>query len=1245
MSSKRRPVSASFKKDGEKGTTQRSRPSTARSARSLNASFKSDVSGLSITGTKTVQSKPTSRQRQSLNLSYHDKNEHRPSNSTKSKKDDLRFGHEQDGVRQSADGKKDKRNSNKHSSSDPVEKFEAEKDDPWWENIPDEITFSPASSFSYASSTSDCVKRPFNARNDELRPSMNDFLDLSDESKTNLVEESTPKHKENNSERVKSPYRSPGQHLDGSIKIENNLREERGRLDENFEVGNKISKTDETTPRNASEIPRLVLDENSGKFDQKYRKTPRDENYLKFGADSQNFDQNSRTFENGEYSHKFGTGYQKSLDKKSWKTDRDENDLTFGSDFQNFDQMCRKSSSDHNSGKIERDENSQKFGTNSRNSSQNSRKNEKEYKPENFQSNFPLDEWQRRDGLETGETDRKKEEDAALTIQRCYRGYKTRMQVGYSAVQKALDERRAIMERQKKWDSDSNSSVDKQRRRDEKARQARQAAIEELNQKRERKKDDNKRMAKEELKFLEESGKVSKARNKQPKQKKVVKKSSMKTADHVVEAAGNDQLPRPGTASTLDSKVEEIFQESRTNSIQAGSQHMNENPSEASTSRTEKTAKNSVVSGTKSTLDDLFESLRQLEEEPADIKKEEKTSTYSWLDASDSKQKLTEDAVRQSTNSSVLSQEKLRTIMSFLDEVEKTEQDTVVSRVRDTKTFAEASSVSASFVSPRAVEAEKEIALLESASAAASDVTNAMMSVKVELDEKKKTNELLQRALNQQREFTLRQARDMEKDAKQRLDLQRQEYESTIQRHLSFIDQLIDDKKILSERCEELVKKLKETDKKYVDKISSLEQNHAAEIKKQKDVMQTAEKLRRDKWIKDKSQQIKELTVKGLEPDIQKLIAKHKAEIKRLKSTHQADLLETDERVGRRYLHQIEELREQLEREKDTACNRERDLAQTKFQKQMEEEEQAFQQQRRRLYAEIQEEKERLASQAQKQRKELDDLKEKLEESHKATMNSVEHSSKLSLEELEHKHQTEMKELKERLEIEKQQWIENYMKKQDAMLLQKERELKENVRESRDKEIELVIRRLEEETSHARDECERAAENRIKRVRDKYEAEMQELEKSEKVMHEKYTTAKEQCNEFEEEVSRLKTSVKNEERKLEDLNKLTKQLQEERGQVVDIIRQEFADRLVTTDEDNKRLKIEMSELRAKHRLEVERINNAKEEEMEEVHKRVKQAISKKEETLKSLRQQKESAEKRADHLEFLLHEQRKKLLS
>jgi len=42
---------------------------------------------------------------------------------------------------------------------------------------------------------------------------------------------------------------------------------------------------------------------------------------------------------------------------------------------------------------------------------------------------------------------------------------------------------------------------------------------------------------------------------------------------------------------------------------------------------------------------------------------------------------------------------------------------------------------------------------------------------------------------------------------------------------------------------------------------------------------------------------------------------------------------------------------------------------------------------------------------------------------------------------------------------------------------------------------------------------------------------------------------------------------------------------------------------VTTDEDNKRLKTELSEMKARHRLEIERVTREKEQEMDEVHKR------------------------------------------
>ena len=69
------------------------------------------------------------------------------------------------------------------------------------------------------------------------------------------------------------------------------------------------------------------------------------------------------------------------------------------------------------------------------------------------------------------------------------------------------------------------------------------------------------------------------------------------------------------------------------------------------------------------------------------------------------------------------------------------------------------------------------------------------------------------------------------------------------------------------------------------------------------------------------------MTVKGLEPEIQRLIAKHKGEIKKLKSIHEAELLESDERAGQRYIKLTEELRDQLAKEKESACARERELA------------------------------------------------------------------------------------------------------------------------------------------------------------------------------------------------------------------------------------------------------------------------------------------------------------------------------
>ena len=74
------------------------------------------------------------------------------------------------------------------------------------------------------------------------------------------------------------------------------------------------------------------------------------------------------------------------------------------------------------------------------------------------------------------------------------------------------------------------------------------------------------------------------------------------------------------------------------------------------------------------------------------------------------------------------------------------------------------------------------------------------------------------------------QMKEMDKEHKQQLSIQKHDYEATIQRHLSFIDQLIDDKKTLSKRCEDLVGKLKETDSKYSGKMKLMEEKWANAI-------------------------------------------------------------------------------------------------------------------------------------------------------------------------------------------------------------------------------------------------------------------------------------------------------------------------------------------------------------------------------------------------------------------------------
>ncbi|XP_065549789.1 centrosomal protein of 131 kDa isoform X3 [Lathamus discolor] len=839
---------------------------------------------------------------------------------------------------------------------------------------------------------------------------------------------------------------------------------------------------------------------------------------------------------------------------------------------------------------------------------------------------------------------------AAVTIQRWYRRHSQRHRAAAAALGRLLasqrQERQQHMEEGNILDLQQRKDEERRKIREEKARLARRAAIQELHQKRAQKALDAKCLAEEELALVKESRRVPK--------KKAAKPASARNvspASSVTKANNAGANFHPGAAEPEESGPADLGS--------VPSQHPGAEEKLQDVSSRElggddlETVTAASRSQSKVTLNELLDTLRLLEEEPELLPPPKlfKKDRYAWIDGEPSSNSLTADNLEKfgklnhspgvPEDGALLSEAKLQSIISFLDEMEKSEQE----RPRS----------AASAMQREGLLSEEDLAHLEQASAVATEVTSSIMRLKLEVEEKKRAISLLQTALAQQRELTVQHVKQTEKELGHQLRLQREQYEAAIQRHLAFIDQLIEDKKVLSEKCEAVVAELKQVDQKYSKKITQMQEQHelvwrtlgpfSQEIKKLKELMSATEKIRREKWIDEKTKKIKEITVKGLEPEIQKLIAKHKQDIRKLKMLHEAELLQSDQRAAQRYGRQAEELRGLLEREKEEESLRERERARQRCEQQLEQEEQALQQQRRRLYAEVAEEKERLSQQAARQRAEVEELRQQLEASSSALTRALKEEYAKEKEEQERRHQAEVKELKDRLEVEKQAWEASYVKKEEAWLLSRERELREEVKKERDKEIELVIRRLEADTSLAKEECERAAENRIKRIRDKYEVELQELERSERKLQERCNELKGRLAELEGDSIRLQGLLKHKEQEVEEIRKMRDELAQERGSLAEVIRQEFTDRLAGMEEENKRLKAEMAEMRTRQRLELDRLEQEKDKELEEVHRRVKTAVLRKEESVSTLRRQYEAAVQRATRLEALLEQQRKQLLT
>lgn len=511
-------------------------------------------------------------------------------------------------------------------------------------------------------------------------------------------------------------------------------------------------------------------------------------------------------------------------------------------------------------------------------------------------------------------------------------------------------------------------------------------------------------------------------------------------------------------------------------------------------------------------------------------------------------------------------------------------------------------------------------------------ITSSVLSKNLQLGEAKQAIQILETSLEKQKQLSVHQLKHTELELNTKNQNQKSHYESTIARHLTFIDQLITDKKQLQERCEEVAKKSKSGSDSLNSLIDKERKKHNEQILQLKEHYLTAEKIRREKWMDEQTKIIKKSTVNALEPEIQRLMNAHKQELSRVKTLHEADLLESDEKAGRKYVEQMAKLRKDLENERDDLVERERANASNRYDKQLEQEEKAFQAQKRRLYQEIAEEKERLFHQSNRLKKENDDFKNQLEQHQSASAKALQNEFDRAKSLAENRHLKEIENLKAQFDSEKELWKNNIEKNYELKISEKEKNIFEMSKVTRDREIKMVLERLELEHSETRQTDSQAVENRIRRVREKYESELKEVERSERLTQQRYIEIKQKLVAETESRMNLDREMNQVNDDFVSVKSRLDRLIGEKDQVRDIVRDEFSDRLVLLEDENARLKRESSESRARHRLEIQNGKSRHDEELKAIQDRVKQAISRKEESVKSIKRQQEMAENRAKHL-------------
>lgn len=598
-------------------------------------------------------------------------------------------------------------------------------------------------------------------------------------------------------------------------------------------------------------------------------------------------------------------------------------------------------------------------------------------------------------------------------------------------------------------------------------------------------------------------------------------------------------------------------------------------------------------------------------------------------------------------------QERLASIMNFLEEVEESSKADMSSLLSSRSTRYPGSLDPSDIDLP-----ERPPRIPSGLTQDAAAIHSRASMMEVEIHDKKQIIDSLKRALQESQEHEKKSMKDMEKEWEEKLHKQKTHYEAGLERHLRLVDRLLNDKTELTKRCELFSEELKAVERKFQMKMEEMDDHAAKELAKNKQNWIATERMKREAWEKEKVKEIKEMTIKGLQPEVERILSEKKQDKIRMEEQQREALDEQRRELLDMTQQQIRELREEKNREMETALDKEREAHRKKLREEFERFNREMQEERAKCAADLLAER-RLREELLRQGAEGSEakLREALA-AERAKCQAAVQDAETRLAESTQQHQQQLLQLEHLLREEAHESERLANDKFRAQLEQHEATIRKELSAERDRQLEIVMERLSREHVERQLAAEAESNAKIQAARASAGEEAARLAKQLDECQAEVAALKAEKQQNEEIVRNLKNLQAADAARLADLQRTCSDLERERSELAaanDKVAEKLQHELRKLDEaKEKELEdmredlgaalVQVKEEQAKLQGMEEESKKREEQIINDLEAKVKRTLQAKDETIGELRKRCAALDNKVQEFNYLLERQREELL-